>query len=174
VWVQHLLPNGVRVVIRPVRPTDKPGLSLGLTRLSAQSVYRRFLSPKPRFTSRELRYLTEVDGHDHVALVAVLAEDPRTIVASGRWVRDTADPTTAEVAVVVADVLQGQGLGSALGRELAAAARRNGVLRFSALMLPENEPALRLFRSISHHLENRVSGGVRELVAVLDEVAVAG
>jgi GNAT superfamily N-acetyltransferase len=171
--VQHVLRNGLRVHIRPIRPSDKGALALGLTRLSEASRYRRFLSPKPRFSSAELRYLTEVDGHDHVALVAVLADDPAVIVASGRWVRDAAEPQTAEVAVVVADALQGQGLGTALGRELAGAARAHGIARFSAVMLPENTPALRLFRSISDHLDHRVSGGVRELVAVLDTAPAA-
>ena len=172
-WVQHVLSNGTGVVIRPVLASDKPGLSLGLTRLSPESVYRRFLSPKPRFSSEELRYLTEVDGHDHVALVAVLADDPEILVASGRWVRDAADPATAEVAIVVADGLQGQGLGSAIGRELAEAARAHGVARFSAIMLPENTAALRLFGAISDHLDHRVSRGVRELIAVLDPLPLA-
>lgn len=165
--MEHDLASGVRLHIRPIRASDKPGLAVGLARLSPASVYRRFLSPKPRFSSAELRYLTEVDGHDHVALVAVLAAAPEVIVASGRWVRDAADRRTAEVAIVVADHLQGQGLGTALGRALVDAARREGVTRFSAIMLPENTPALRLFRTLSAHLESRVSGGVRELVADL-------
>ena len=35
-----------------------------------ESVQRRFLTPKRSFSRAELRYLTEVDGRDHVALVA--------------------------------------------------------------------------------------------------------
>lgn len=163
-----MLPSGLRILIRPVRPADKDALAHGLALLSAESRYRRFLSPKPRFSSRELRYLTEVDGHDHVALVAVLAGDPAVLVASGRWVRDVLEPGTAEVAIVVADALQGQGLGSLLGRELADAARREGVHRFSATMLPENTAALRLFTRISERLTTRYAGGVRELVADLE------
>lgn len=170
--MRHVLRNGAPVVVRPVRPSDAPALALGLTRLSAASAYRRFLTPKTHFSSAELRYLTEVDGRDHVALVAVLADAPEVLVASGRWVRDVADPGTAEVAIVVADHLQGQGLGSALGRELAEAARAHGVRRFSALMLPDNTPALRLFRAIGGHLDQRVAHGVRELVAELGPVPV--
>lgn len=171
--VQHVLASGTRVRIRPIRASDKPALALGLARLSETSRYRRFLSPKPRLSRAELRYLTEVDGHDHVGLVAVLADDPGVIVASGRWVRDPEDPAIAEVAVVVADAFQGQGLGTALGRALADAARREGVARFSALMLPENTPALRLFSTISERLESRVSHGVRETVAVLGPARLA-
>ena len=42
----------------------------GLRQLSDESVHRRFLTPKRGFSRTELRYLTEVDGRDHVALVA--------------------------------------------------------------------------------------------------------
>ncbi len=42
----------------------------GLRHLSKESVQRRFLTPKSSFSRSELRYLTEVDGRDHVALVA--------------------------------------------------------------------------------------------------------
>lgn len=171
--MEHRLANGDLVVVRPVRASDKPGLSRGLTRLSPDSVHRRFFSPKSGFSGSELRYLTEVDGRDHVALVAVLAAEPGTIVASGRWVRDPDDRAVAEMAIVVADGVQGQGLGTILGRALADAARDRGVTRFTAVMLADNEAALRLFRSISEHLDHRVRGGVRELVAVLEEDAIA-
>jgi hypothetical protein len=48
--------------VRPIAPEDKPLLVAGLQKLSARTVYRRFMSPKTRFTDAELRYLTEVDG----------------------------------------------------------------------------------------------------------------
>src|SRR4028118_920098 len=64
------LANGLRVLIRPIRADDKAELQRGLKRLSAETVYRRFLAAKPRLTSSELRYFTEVDNHDHIAPVA--------------------------------------------------------------------------------------------------------
>ena len=82
--------------------------------------------PKARFTKAELRYLTEVDGHDHVALVAESERWPGTIVAVARYVRLDDDPDTAEAAIVVADMLQGLGLGTLLAERLAAAATVHG------------------------------------------------
>ena len=61
------LDNGVEVVIRPISPDDKPLLAEGIARLSARSARFRFLAPKNRLTSAELRYLTEIDGCDHMA-----------------------------------------------------------------------------------------------------------
>jgi RimJ/RimL family protein N-acetyltransferase len=161
------LHDGTRVRIRPIRPSDAALLSAGLARLSPESAQRRFLVPKPRFSRSELRYLTEVDQVDHVALVAVLADRPHVLVGVGRWVRDQEHREVAEVALVVADPLQGQGLGTILGRALADAARARGVTRFTATMLPENVRAQRLFAGISDRLETALRGGVYELSAAL-------
>jgi RimJ/RimL family protein N-acetyltransferase len=165
--VTSLLRDGTRVRLRPIQPSDAALLSAGLARLSPESARRRFLTPKPRFSSAELRYLTEVDQIDHVALVAVPAGDPRALAGVARWVRDPERPDAAEVAVVVCDDLQGQGLGTVLGLALADAARARGVTRFTATMLPENVPARRLFARISEHLDTAVRGGLYELTAAL-------
>src|SRR5687767_3588074 len=100
------LRDGTTVRIRPIAPEDKALLVAGLQQLSPETIYRRFMSPKTRFTDEELRYLTEVDGHDHIALVAVTGD---TLVAVARCVRVSAD--TADMAIVVGDPWQGLGLG---------------------------------------------------------------
>jgi RimJ/RimL family protein N-acetyltransferase len=135
--------------------------------LSPQSARLRFLAPKNHLTVAELRYLTEVDHIDHYALVAVLADDPTTMAGVGRWVRDGDHPDAAEVAIVVGDCYQRQGLGTALGTALGDGARALGIARFTAMMLPENTAAQRLFAHISGRLRTRVEGGNYELVADL-------
>ena len=141
-------------------------LADGLRRLSDESVQRRFLTPKRSFSRAELRYLTEVDGRDHVALVAENPADPvRRLIAVGRFVRLHDDGEAAEVAVTVADEWQGRGLGSLLGKHLAHSARNRGVRRFTATMSSQNVPAHRLMARLTEHLEqHHVGGGVDELV----------
>jgi RimJ/RimL family protein N-acetyltransferase len=68
---------------------------------------------------------------------------------------------------VVGDCHQRQGLGTALGTALADGARALGIARFTAVMLPENTAAQRLFAHISGHLSTRFDGGTYELVADL-------
>ena len=164
--VERVLRNGSRILIRPIRPSDKDELAAGLQRLSDRSVQLRFLSPKPSFTKAELRYLTEVDGRDHVAFVAVRPETPGTIVAVARYVALGDAAGTAEAAIVVADPLQGLGLGSFLADELARAAVRNGVRRFSATMLSENRAAHRLMTRLSTPLERHHGGGGQDELVV--------
>jgi RimJ/RimL family protein N-acetyltransferase len=165
--VDHRLPDGTALVIRPIRPGDKALLVDGLARLSPRSARMRFLAPKNHLTLAELRYLTEIDYVDHYALVAVRADDPRCLAGVGRWVRDAHRPDRAEVAIVVGDELQGKGLGTTLGELLAEAAVGRGVEHFTATMLAENAPAQRLFAHIYRLLEKRLDGANYELVAAL-------
>ena len=142
-------------------------LARGMAALSPGSARLRFLAPKDHLSLAELRYLTEVDQVDHYALVAVLADDPTTMAGVGRWVRDGDHPDAAEVAIVVGDCYQRQGLGTALGTALGDGARALGIARFTAMMLPENTAAQRLFAHISGRLSTRVESGTYELVADL-------
>ncbi len=151
---RHLLSDGTAVTIRPIAAGDKQELQDGLHRLSEEAVQRRFLVPKVRFTKAELRYLTEVDGHDHVALVVESERWPGMIVAVARYVRLNADPDTAEAAIVVADALQGLGLGTQLAKRLATAAGVHGIRRFTAEMLGDNRPAQRLMELLAAELRD--------------------
>ena len=91
------------IALRRIRPEDKAVLVAGLRVASPDSVYMRFLGPKSRFTEHELTYLTEVDFSSHYALIAVAEDDPGSLLAVGRWVRHQNDPSSADVAVFVAD-----------------------------------------------------------------------
>jgi RimJ/RimL family protein N-acetyltransferase len=164
--VRVQLRNGLLVTIRPIRPDDKTELAAGLERLSPESRRRRFLTAKPRFTSGELRYLTEVDGFDHVALVAEAPDGH--IIGVGRFVRLADNRETAEFAIVVGDAFQRQGLGRALAARLADEARAHGVGRFAATALSDNVAVQRLLHTIGARLAPaRRQHGVDELVADL-------
>lgn len=154
-------------MFRHIRPDDKGRLAAALAALSPETQRRRFLMPKPRFSSSELRYLTEIDGFDHVAILAVLADDPESIVGVARFVRLRERPDTAEAAIVVGDPFQGQGLGRELARRLADEALERGVVRFTATLLSDNVAAQRVFASLARRLEQHGAGAVNEVVAEL-------
>jgi GNAT superfamily N-acetyltransferase len=135
------------VEIRPIEPDDKQALRDGFERLGERSRYRRFLAPHGRLSAEELRYFTEIDHHDHEALVAI---DPLTGdgVGVARYVRSREDPAVAEMAVAVVDDWQGKGVGSRLVLELARRARREGIAGFTALLLAQNNEMLGLMREL--------------------------
>lgn len=149
------------IIFRQLRADDRDGLAALFARLSPESRYRRFLSPKPRLTSRELAFLTDVDGIRHEAVAAVDVRD-QSIIGVGRYVRDRSRPGTAAVAVEVADDVQNMGVGTALATRLVRSAYANGIVLLSATTLWENRPARALLRRFGFRA--RASrGGVIEL-----------
>lgn len=136
------LRDGSAVVLRPIRADDKDGLREGFERLSPESRYRRFLSARGQFTDAELRFLTEVDHHDHEALVAVEPGAGRG-VGIARYVRSAGAERSAEAAIAVADDWQARGVGTALLEALAGRARTEGVAEFDAIVLWSNLPRIK-------------------------------
>ena len=106
-----VLRDGSAVLIRQVRSTDAPLLADGFARLSAASRQMRFLGVKKQLSAAELRYLTDVDHHDHEALGA-LDQAGGHGVGIARYIRDADDPQAAEIAVTIVDEWQGRGLGT--------------------------------------------------------------
>jgi len=136
--------DGRRLDIRSFRPADRADLDSAVARMSSQTLYRRFFTVKRHFSDREREFFLNVDFVDHVALMAWAEEAGRSvIVGGGRYV--VVQPGKAEVAFVVIDQYQGQGIGAALMRHLAAIARAAGLQELTAEVLPENRPMLKVF-----------------------------
>jgi RimJ/RimL family protein N-acetyltransferase len=161
----HTLNDGRRVAIRPIGPDDHERLRASHARLSPESRYRRFLATKPELTSADARYLVEIDGSDHLALVATQPDEPdEPIVAVARYIRLPDDPTAAEYAIVVGDDYQRQGLGGELMARLADAAVARGVKRFRATMFADNIAIQRLTANVAAGpLKQRQRGSLSEV-----------
>lgn len=139
------LNDGSRILIRPIGPDDRDALSSGFSRLGDESRHLRFFGPMPRLSESQLSYLTDVDHHDHEALVAIDQESGDGI-AVARFVR--LEDGVAEPAVAVVDEWQRRGVGSLLLDELADRAREEGVSSFVAPVLAENAAAISLIRRL--------------------------
>jgi RimJ/RimL family protein N-acetyltransferase len=142
-----VLADGSEVLVRPVRPEDKPLFVAGWSHLSDETVYRRFLQSRERLSVDELALFTELDHVDHEAIGAL---DARTQEGVGvaRYVRDPERPHAAEAAVIVVDAWQGRGLGGKLLRRLCARATENRIRVFTATLLASNDAMLGLFAQL--------------------------
>jgi GNAT superfamily N-acetyltransferase len=153
------LRDGSQLLIGRVTPHDAPVLADGFARLSQESRRLRFLTAKPTLSNSELRYLTEVDGHDHEALGAV---DPSMGegVAIARFVRDPEKPTRAEAAITVADAWQRRGVGRLLLERLSDRAREEGITHFTALVSGDNRGMQALISALGYPAQiSPVRGG---------------
>jgi GNAT superfamily N-acetyltransferase len=139
------LPDGRALLIRPIRPSDKELLKQGLERLSPESRYRRFFHQIDHLSDSDLRYLTEVDGENHVAYLVLLA-DTGEGVGVARWVRLPDERDVAEGAVTVLDEFQNMGVGKTLLYVLAREAIERNVRAFRAWVVGENAPMLAVLR----------------------------
>jgi RimJ/RimL family protein N-acetyltransferase len=174
--MQAVLRDGSRVLIRPVQSADAPLLADGFARLSATSRWMRFLTPKKELSPAELRFLTDLDHHDHEALGALDHRDGRG-VGVARYVRQADDPWGADVAVTIVDEWQGRGLGTELLARLSDRAREENIQRFTALVAAENVAVAGLLRNACARLVGRESDTLEyeiSLAPAADQAQVPG
>lgn len=150
------------IMIRPLQNGDTSTVFALFEQLSDRSRVRRFCGAKPRLPDSELASLARVDANHHV-LVAFVDGDP----APAGIAHLTRDWHGAEVALAVADVYQGRGIGSTLARELAADARAAGIREVVATVRDDNPRAVSLLKRNASSLHVRWAGGSREFVVSL-------
>lgn len=133
--------RGMTLRLRPIRPDDADRLVAFHQLLSSSSVYRRYFSVHPTLSSAEVAHLTNVDYVDRMAFIV---QDGDQLVGVGRYDR-IPNTTTAEVAFVVADEYQHQGIGLLLLDQLAAAAWKVGITGFIAETMVDNRNMMNVF-----------------------------
>jgi GNAT superfamily N-acetyltransferase len=165
--VDGYLDDGTRIRFRPIRPEDKELLVEGIKGMSPESRYRRFFRDVDHLSEDQLRYLTEVDGVDHVAWIAVLPDVPgEPGVGVARWIRLRDEPEVAEAAVTVMDAWHNRGIGRALLFIIGKAAVDQGIRQFRVWILGQNSPVLTLMKAFGA-TAGRWESGVLEMTVPL-------
>jgi len=172
-----LLSDGRTARLRAIRPDDGPALRAFGGKLSKETVYLRFFSPRRRISDEEITHLVTVDYQDRLALVALIdgelvavarydhSPEPSRETGAGAPARTSEETVQesvkqAEVAFVVRDDHQGRGLGTVLLEHLASAAVERGIGRFVADTLPENHRMIGVFRSAGFDEHALLESGV--------------
>jgi acyl-CoA hydrolase/GNAT superfamily N-acetyltransferase len=155
--------EGLEILLRPVKISDEPLLKDFFYSLSDQSMYRRFISQRKDMPHERLQDFVVIDYTREMVILAVVQEEEKEdVVGVGQYGID--DIThTAEVAFVVRDDYQNQGVGTELVTYLTYLAKRRGLLGFTAEVLMENRPMLHLFEKMGFDIQKRTDGGVYEL-----------
>jgi RimJ/RimL family protein N-acetyltransferase len=149
---------GGRVQLAQLQPSDGERLRRLFYRLSRQSLYRRFMSPIARPEQARPDRLLDVDHRDREAIVAL---DAGEIVGVARYTREGGSDA-AELAVVVADAWQRQGVATRMLGELAERAVAAGIQRFTMMMLADNRPIIELLRRAEPSVRFALCSGVCE------------
>lgn len=142
--VTERMRDGREVEIRALQPGDKDDMLAAVDRTGSRSLQRRFFVAKRGFSESEIAFFMNIDFVNHVALVALADEGGRNvIIGGGRYI--VTEPGKAEIAFVVIDDYQGQGIGTLLMRHLAVLARKAGLRELIAEVLPENAAMRKVF-----------------------------
>ena len=159
------LSDGRPLWIGPVTPAAKPLIVRGLERISPETSRRRFFTVRYRFSEEELEAMTNLDGHQRFALGATVRGPDGTVepVGIARFARLADAPTVAEVAILVIDAFQGQGVGRVLLKRLASAAVARGISRFRGIVQPDNKPIIGL---LTRYAPNPAIARSDELLAI--------
>jgi acetyltransferase len=139
--------SGKSLRVRPIRHDDGELEEAFVRGLSLESGYQRMLSAGTKVTPEWIEAMTHIDYQRHMAFAVIAESDgSERFVGVGRYVVDAAK-LSAEVALVVADAWQRQGLGRRLLKTLLEHARTAGARAAVGLVLATNVAMLRLARS---------------------------
>jgi GNAT superfamily N-acetyltransferase len=152
------------VRIRPVSLGDQDELREMLSRLSRETIHKRFHLPMPHVPDWMLAYLADVDHYDKEALVALVGDE---IVGHSMYARQEA--REAEMAIVVEDRWQSRGIGRLLLGRLAEEAGQRGIESFTGTVLGENRDALRFFSSVLLKAKFEIKDGMYNLHSPLTD-----
>src|SRR5215472_7335317 len=154
--VDVVLRDGSTVRVRAVLPDDREALDRFLRQLSEESRLFRFFTAIKDMSWAAQRFV-DVDYRHRHSLVA-LRGGAGEIVGHGYYAVEK--PGRAEVALAVADSMQGMGLGTILLGHLAAAAASVGITTFTGEVMSENHRMLGVFRESGFPMSLRTSFGV--------------
>jgi ribosomal protein S18 acetylase RimI-like enzyme len=155
--------KGLDILLRPVKIADESMLKDFFYSISEESMYSRFFSARTDMPHKRLQDFVAVDYSRKMEILAVILEkDKEMVVGLGQYELN-ADMHTAEVALLVRDNCQGKGVGSELLSYLTYLAKKQGLLGFSAEVLVDNRPIIRLFEKQGFDSEKRREEGVYEM-----------
>jgi acyl-CoA hydrolase/GNAT superfamily N-acetyltransferase len=162
------LPDGSRVLLRPVRATDDPLIRDLFYSSQPQTIYQRFMNTKLTYPRRERQTVVNVDYRTTMSIAVTDEVAPQEqLAALGEW---ALDPETglAEVALLVHDDWQSRGVGTRLLDYLITLALDRGIAGFTAEVLAGNQTMLDLFQQSRFPVRTRLQEGVYSVVIEFD------
>ncbi len=156
--------EGMKVFLRPIKPTDEPQMRELFYSFSQETVYYRFFSYLSAMPHEQLKRFVNIDYENEMAILAVLKKaGEEKIIGVARYIIDKATGL-AEFAIVISDAWQNKGIGSILFEYLIRVARMKGVKGFIGYVLDTNVRAYRLFYRSGYPVKTDWADGVYTLI----------
>jgi RimJ/RimL family protein N-acetyltransferase len=155
--------TGIEILLRPVKISDEPLLKDFFHAFSDHSLYLRFFSRWQDTPHEFLQKFVIINYSKQMAILAVIPEDEREeVIGIGQyWIQEMTH--MADVAFAVRDDYQNKGVGTELFSYITSLAKKQGLFGFTANILMDNLPMLRLCRKMGFDIEKTGSSGVYDL-----------
>ncbi|MCW2706861.1 MAG: CoA-binding domain protein [Frankiales bacterium] len=160
-----LLRDSVIASIRALRADDEDALAALNARVSLRTRMLRYFSVSDQPGKWYVDKLVRSERGDGALVASVGGQ----IVGLAGFCRLERDPDTADLALLIDDEHQAEGLGALLLEHLAARARHQGITTFVADVLIENSAMLHLLRDSGFAVQTTSSAGVSVLLIDLTE-----
>jgi len=152
----YVVEGGTQINFRAMHPTDEKPMRELFSSLSKQTIYYRFMSDVARIPQKQVQDFVYIDYRSDMAIVGTIPEaHGQEIIAIGRYYLN---PRTnlAEVAFIVRDDWQHQGIGTFLLKYLISVAKRNGIAGFTAEVLRDNKTMQAVFEKSDCEIRSRL------------------
>jgi GNAT superfamily N-acetyltransferase len=159
----HVFKNNLRIHFRAIKPSDEEGMRHLFHRFSDKAVYYRYFSETKAMPHIRLQEYVNVDYRNILSMVGLIEEEGLArIIAEGRYVTGH-NRSFADVAFVVDESFQGQGVASFLLELLLNAARERGIAGFSADIPADNLSIIKVFEKSRLHVQAFMEHGLYHL-----------
>ncbi len=153
------LKNGREIFLRPIMQTDVALIVDLFERLSAQSVYLRFLRPLHALPKDMLYRFTHINYNSEFALAGIIKEDGKdAIIAVARYAYTPHDNLT-DLAVAVRDDWQHVGLGKSLLKKIVEIGKEHGICRFGGMIDPQNKIIIQILSELGYKVKCSLRSG---------------
>jgi len=141
----HVFKGELNVQFRAIKPSDEEEMRRLFYRFSERTVYYRYFSPIKTMPHPKMQDYVNVDHSRFMSIVATIEQDGmEKIIAEGRYVRHLDRPLYADIAFVVDELYQGRGIALFLLELLIKTARERGIQFFTADVIADNKPMMRV------------------------------
>lgn len=156
----HTFKSGLELRFRAIRPSDEEEMRRLFYRFSEESVYYRYFTPITAMPHNKMQEYVNIDYNRTMSIVALEGDAGKgKIIAEARYVKLHVRPY-AEVAFIVDEDYQGQGIASYLFQMLIRIARENRITGFVASVNVSNGAMIRVFEKSGLTIETKVEEGI--------------
>ncbi|MCX7817108.1 MAG: GNAT family N-acetyltransferase [Syntrophales bacterium] len=163
IFCEREFKDNLKVRFRAIKPSDEEEMRRLFYRFSDQAVYYRYFTRIRTMPHEKMQEYVNVDYRRTMSIVGVVEEGGvERIIAEARYVRSQEEPY-ADIAVVVDEQYSGRGIATFLLGLLAKTAREEGIAGFTAHVLVDNKPILRVIEKLGFPVKAAFQSGVYRL-----------